>query len=55
MRKEEIFEILSDTNFWFKEIETGIKREDYLSLINQTVTLTTLNHRFSFSIPHRCT
>ena len=37
MRKEEIFEILSDTNFWFKEIETGIKREDYLSLINQKI------------------
>jgi len=35
MRREEIFEILADTNFWFKEIETGVARESYLSLMSQ--------------------
>lgn len=30
MRKDEILEILSDWNFWAKEIDTGIKREEYV-------------------------
>lgn len=40
MRKEEILEILSDWNFWAKEIDTGIKREDYTKKIVTLVTKT---------------
>lgn len=40
MRKEEILEILSDWNFWAKEIDTGIKREDYLKKLIPLLTHT---------------
>jgi hypothetical protein len=29
MRKDELFEILTDWNFWAKEIDTGILRAKY--------------------------
>jgi len=29
MRKEEIAEILADWNFWGKELNSGIKRDEY--------------------------
>lgn len=38
MRKEEILEILSDWNFWAKEIDTGIKREDYINKLIPLIT-----------------
>ncbi len=37
MKKDEIFEILSDMNFWFKDMNTGIRREHYISLIKKKV------------------
>ncbi|MDP2767645.1 MAG: ATP-binding protein [Candidatus Methanoperedens sp.] len=40
MRKEEILEILSDWNFWAKEIDTGIKREDYIKKLIPLITET---------------
>jgi len=40
MRKEELFEILSDWNFWAKEMDTGIKREYYLKELLKTLTKT---------------
>jgi len=40
MRKEEILEILSDWNFWAKEIDTGIKREDYINKLIPLITET---------------
>ncbi len=38
MRKEELLEILSDWNFWAKEIDTGIKREDYIKELIPLIT-----------------
>ena len=38
MRKEEILEILTDWNFWVKEIDTGIKREDYIKQLIPLIT-----------------
>jgi hypothetical protein len=38
MRKEEILEILSDWNFWAKEIDTGIKRDDYIKKLIPLIT-----------------
>lgn len=38
MRKEELLEILSDWNFWAKEIDTGIKREDYINKLTPLIT-----------------
>ncbi len=38
MRKEELLEILSDWNFWAKEIDTGIKREDYINKLIPMIT-----------------
>jgi len=40
MRKEELLEILSDWNFWAKEIDTGIKREYYLKELLKILTKT---------------
>ncbi len=40
MRKEEILEILSDWNFWAKEIDTGFKREDYIRKLIPLITET---------------
>ncbi|GFO98210.1 ATPase [groundwater metagenome] len=38
MRKEELLKILSDWNFWAKEIDTGIKREDYIKNLIPLIT-----------------
>jgi predicted AAA+ superfamily ATPase len=40
MRKEELLEILSDWNFWAKEIDTGYKREDYIRKLIPLITET---------------
>ncbi|MDO8727759.1 MAG: ATP-binding protein [Candidatus Methanoperedens sp.] len=40
MRKEEILEILSDWNFWAKEIDTGINRKDYVKKLIPLITET---------------
>ncbi len=40
MRKEELLEILSDWNFWAKEIDTGFKREDYIRKLIPLITET---------------
>lgn len=40
MQKEEILEILSDWNFWAKEIDTGINREDYIKKLIPLITET---------------
>ncbi len=37
MKKDEIFEILADMNFWFKDMETGIERSQYISLLKKKV------------------
>ena len=37
MRKEEIFEILTDMNFWFKDMDTGIDRDNYVQLIKEKI------------------
>lgn len=40
MRKDEILQILSDWNFWAKEIETGIGREEYVNKLSELITKT---------------
>ena len=40
MKKEDLLEILSDWNFWAKEIDTGIKREYYLKELLKTIIKT---------------
>lgn len=40
MRKEELLEILSDWNFWAKEIDTGFKRDDYINKLIPLITET---------------
>ncbi len=40
MQKDVILEILSDWNFWAKEIDTGIKREDYVRKLSALVSKT---------------
>ena len=35
MDRERIFEILSDWNFWFKDIDVGILRENYIKNLEQ--------------------
>ncbi|MEM5832521.1 MAG: ATP-binding protein [Candidatus Aenigmatarchaeota archaeon] len=35
MDREKIFEILSDWNFWFKDIEVGILRDSYIKSLKQ--------------------
>lgn len=40
MRKEGLLEILSDWNFWAKDIDTGIKREYYLKELLKILTKT---------------
>ncbi len=37
MQKTNILEILSDWNFWAKEVETGIKREEYLNTLTDLI------------------
>jgi len=38
MEKEKIIKILNDWNFWDKEIETGVRRDDYLERLKQLIT-----------------
>lgn len=40
MRKDDILEVLSDWNFWAREIDTGIKREDYVNSLIELITKT---------------
>ena len=40
MKKDAILEILSDWNFWAKEIDSGIKRKEYLKEIIKLITKT---------------
>ncbi len=40
MRKDEILEILSDWNFWAKEIDIGIEREEYVKKLINLITKT---------------
>ena len=40
MQKDALLEILSDWNFWAKEIDTGIKREEYVKKIIDLITKT---------------
>jgi len=40
MQKSSIFEILSDWNFWAKEIDSGIPREEYVEELVKIVTKT---------------
>lgn len=40
MRKDEIFEILSDWNFWGKQIDTGIERATYTKKLQSLITKT---------------
>ena len=40
MQKNQIIEILSDWNFWAKEINTGITREEYLNTLLSLITKT---------------
>ena len=40
MQKNQIIEILSDWNFWAKEINTGITREEYLNTLLGLITKT---------------
>lgn len=40
MRKDEILEILSDWNFWAREIETGIERDGYVSKLSELIEKT---------------
>ena len=40
MQKEQLLEILSDWNFWAKEIDTGFKREDYIKKLIPLITQT---------------
>jgi hypothetical protein len=40
MRKEEILEILTDWNFWAKEMDVGVKREGYVKELLNLITKT---------------
>ena len=40
MQKNQILEILSDWNFWAKEVNTGITREEYLDTLISLITKT---------------
>ncbi len=40
MQKSEIIEILSDWNFWAKEVDTGTTREEYLDTLVNLITKT---------------
>jgi len=40
MQKNAILEILSDWNFWAKEIDTGIQRDEYLRALVDLITTT---------------
>ena len=40
MQKDSLLEILSDWNFWAKEIDTGYKREDYINKLIPLITET---------------
>lgn len=40
MRKEEILEILTDWNFWAKEVDVGLKRESYVRELLNFITKT---------------
>ncbi len=40
MQKEQLLEILSDWNFWAKEIDTGFKRDDYIKKLIPLITET---------------
>jgi len=40
MKKDVVLEILSDWNFWAKEIDSGIKREEYVKKIIDLITKT---------------
>ncbi len=40
MQKDHLLEILSDWNFWAKEIDTGFKREDYIKKLIPLITET---------------
>ena len=40
MRKEEILEILTDWNFWAKEVDVGVKRESYVRELLNLITKT---------------
>lgn len=37
MDRERIFEILNDWNFWFKDIELGILRDNYIKSLKQKI------------------
>ncbi len=40
MQKEQLLEILSDWNFWAKEVDTGFKRDDYIKKLIPLITET---------------
>ena len=40
MQKDQLLEILSDWNFWAKEIDTGFKRQDYIKKLIPLITET---------------